>query len=99
MIPYRSPIEASHVRRDPPLSQGLPSAVIVLITTNETQIAFPASGRYHDVCRFHIKKILKLSILKGGSSIRDFKNTEGKSGNFRFSFTLIHEKPKLKVRS
>jgi len=33
-----------------------------------------------------IKKILKLAILKGGSSIRDFKNTLGKSGNFQQFF-------------
>ena len=33
-----------------------------------------------------IKKILQLSILKGGSSIRDFKNTLGKSGNFQQFF-------------
>jgi len=35
---------------------------------------------------FNIKKILKLSISKGGSSIRDFKNTLGKSGNFQQFF-------------
>jgi formamidopyrimidine-DNA glycosylase len=33
-----------------------------------------------------IKKILQLSILKGGSSIRDFKNTLGKSGSFQQFF-------------
>ena len=34
----------------------------------------------------NIKKILKLSILKGGSSIKDFQNTHGKSGNFQQFF-------------
>ena len=34
----------------------------------------------------NIKKTLKLSILKGGSSIRDFKNSFGKSGNFQQFF-------------
>ena len=34
----------------------------------------------------NIKRILKLSILKGGSSIRDFKNSYGKSGNFQQFF-------------
>jgi len=34
----------------------------------------------------NIRKILKLSISKGGSSISDFKNTEGKSGNFQQFF-------------
>jgi len=35
---------------------------------------------------FNIKKILKLSISKGGSSIRDFKNTLGKNGSFQQFF-------------
>ena len=33
-----------------------------------------------------IKKVLKFSISKGGSSIRDFRNTLGKSGNFQQFF-------------
>jgi len=35
---------------------------------------------------YNIKKILKISISKGGSSIRDFKNTSGNSGNFQQFF-------------
>ena len=35
---------------------------------------------------FNIKKILKFSIIKGGSSIRDFKNTLGESGSFQQFF-------------
>ena len=34
----------------------------------------------------NIKKILKSSILKGGSSIKDFKNLSGKSGSFQSFF-------------
>ena len=34
----------------------------------------------------NIKKVLKFSISKGGSSIRNFKNTFGKSGNFQQFF-------------
>ena len=34
----------------------------------------------------NIKIILKFSISKGGSSIRDFKNTIGKSGKFQQFF-------------
>ena len=34
----------------------------------------------------NIKKILKFSISKGGSSIRDFQNTLGKSGSFQQFF-------------
>ena len=43
---------------------------------------------------FHIKKILKFSILKGGSSIRDFKNTLGKSGSFQQFFHVYGQKNK-----
>ena len=40
----------------------------------------------------NIKKILKFSILKGGSSIKDFKNTSGKSGSFQQFFRVYgHE--------
>jgi len=35
---------------------------------------------------FNIKKILRVSISKGGSSIKDFKNTQGKSGEFQQFF-------------
>ena len=43
---------------------------------------------------FNIKKILKFSISKGGSSIRDFKNTLGKSGNFQQFFHVYGQKNK-----
>ena len=37
---------------------------------------------------FYIKKILKFSISKGGSSIRDYRNTLGKSGSFQQFFSV-----------
>jgi len=41
---------------------------------------------------FYIKKILKFSISKGGSSIKDYKNTLGKSGSFQQFFHVYgHE--------
>ena len=43
---------------------------------------------------FNIKKILKFSILKGGSSIRDFQNALGKSGNFQQFFHVYKQKNK-----
>ena len=43
---------------------------------------------------FNIKKILKFSISKGGSSIRDFKNTFGKSGTFQQFFHVYGQKNK-----
>ena len=35
---------------------------------------------------FNIRKILKFSISQGGSSIKDFNNTSGKTGNFQQFF-------------
>ena len=40
------------------------------------------------------KKILKFAISKGGSSVRDFKNTLGKSGNFQQFFRVYGQKNK-----
>ena len=34
------------------------------------------------------KKVLLKSIKKGGSSIRDFKNTEGIKGGFQYNFKV-----------
>ncbi len=42
----------------------------------------------------NIKKILKNSISKGGSSIRDFKNITGKSGKFQQFFHVYGRKNK-----
>ena len=42
----------------------------------------------------NIKKILKISISKGGSSIRDFKNILGKSGDFQQFFKVYGENNK-----
>lgn len=42
----------------------------------------------------NIKKILKFSISKGGSSIRNFENTLGKSGNFQQFFHVYGQKNK-----
>ena len=42
----------------------------------------------------NIKKILQLSILKGGSSIRDFKNILGKSGSFQQFFHVYGQESK-----
>ena len=42
----------------------------------------------------NIKKILKFSISKGGSSIRNFQNTLGKNGNFQQFFRVYGQKNK-----
>ena len=45
------------------------------------------------------KKILKKSIFQGGSSIKDFANTEGESGNFQQTFNVYNrEKRKCKTQ-
>ena len=36
------------------------------------------------------KKVLKKSIIKGGSSIRDFKNTSGDKGSFQNEFKVYN---------
>ena len=41
------------------------------------------------------KKILKISIVRGGSSIKNFANTEGKSGNFQQKFN-VYDREKSK---
>jgi len=43
---------------------------------------------------FNIKKILRFSISKGGASIKDFKNTLGKSGAFQQFFHIYGRKNK-----
>jgi len=42
----------------------------------------------------NIKKILKFAISKGGSSVRDFQSTLGKSGNFQQFFRVYGQKNK-----
>ena len=42
----------------------------------------------------NVKKILRFSISKGGSSIRDFKNTLGKSGTFQQFFYVYGQENK-----
>jgi len=39
----------------------------------------------------YTKKILKISIIKGGASIKDFVNAEGKSGNFQRKFKVYNK--------
>jgi formamidopyrimidine-DNA glycosylase len=45
------------------------------------------------------KRILKISIARGGSSIKDFSNTDGESGNFQQTFNVYNrEKEKCKTK-
>ena len=43
---------------------------------------------------YNIRRILKISINQGGSSIKNFKNTYGKSGNFQQFFNVYGQENK-----
>ena len=43
---------------------------------------------------YNIRKILKISINQGGSSIKNFRNTYGKSGNFQQFFNVYGQENK-----
>ena len=43
---------------------------------------------------YNIRKVLKIAIDKGGSSIKDFKNAYGKSGNFQQFFNVYGQENK-----
>ena len=43
---------------------------------------------------YNIRKLLKVAIDEGGSSIKDFKNTYGKSGNFQQFFNVYGQENK-----
>ena len=74
-----------------------------------SKLVFSYCGQFHCINNFflffckgneinnlilNIKKILKFSISKGGSSIRDFQNALGKSGNFQQFFHVYGRKNK-----
>jgi len=43
---------------------------------------------------YNIRRVLKISINQGGSSIKDFKNAYGKSGNFQLFFNVYGQENK-----
>jgi len=43
---------------------------------------------------YNIRRVLKISINQGGSSIKDFKNADGKSGNFQQFFNVYGQENK-----
>jgi len=43
---------------------------------------------------YNIRKVLKVAIDQGGSSIKDFKNAYGKSGNFQQFFNVYGQENK-----
>ena len=60
--------------------------VLFLSAINPLRSCNKLNNNEINILILNIKKILKNSISKGGSSIRDFKNTTGKSGKFQQFF-------------
>ena len=71
------------------------SEILFLSKINPNKQAMKLSEKdYKKIISFS-KSILSRAIKKGGSSIRDFKNTSGKSGNFQKEFK-VYQRENLK---
>ena len=64
------------------------SEILFLSKINPTTHAMKLSKEDCKKIIFFSKSVLKKAIKKGGSSIRDFKNTSGQSGNFQKEFKV-----------
>jgi len=64
------------------------SEILFLCKINPTRHAMKLSKKECKKIIFFSKSILNQAIQKGGSSIRDFKNTSGQSGNFQKEFKV-----------
>jgi len=64
------------------------SEILFLSKINPTTCAMKLSKEDCKKIIFFSKSVLKKAIKKGGSSIRDFKNTVGQSGNFQKEFKV-----------
>ena len=64
------------------------SEILFLSKINPTTRAMKLSKEDCKKIIFFSKSVLKKAIKKGGSSIRDFKNTSGQSGNFQKEFKV-----------
>ena len=64
------------------------SEILFLCKINPSKKAKDLSKEDCKKIIYFSKYVLKQSIKKGGSSIRDFKNTEGNSGNFQKEFRV-----------
>ena len=67
---------------------------LFLSKINPTRIGSSLSKKEIKILIISIIKILKFSILKGGSSIRDFKNISGKTGSFQQFFYVYGQNNK-----
>ena len=64
------------------------SEILFLCKINPTTLAMRLSKKDCKNIILFSKKVLNRAIQKGGSSIRDFRNTFGKSGNFQKEFKV-----------
>tara|TARA_B110001452_G_scaffold223913_1_gene197295 strand:+ start:189 stop:515 length:327 start_codon:yes stop_codon:yes gene_type:complete len=67
------------------------SEILFLSKINPKTYAMKLSKKDCKKIIFYAKSVLNKAITKGGSSIRDFKNTEGKSGNFQKEFKVYQK--------
>ena len=67
------------------------SEILFLSKINPKTYAMQLSKKDCKKIIFYAKSVLNKAITKGGSSIRDFKNTEGKSGNFQKEFKVYQK--------
>ena len=71
------------------------SEILFLSKINPNKQAMKLSKKDYKKIIFFSKSVLSEAIAKGGSSIRDFKNTSGKSGNFQKEFK-VYQRENLK---
>ena len=64
------------------------SEILFLCKINPTKKVLSLRKKDHLNILINSKKVLSNAIKKGGSSIRDFKNTSGKKGNFQSDFKV-----------
>jgi formamidopyrimidine-DNA glycosylase len=70
------------------------SEILFFCKINPTTYAMKLSKKDCKKIIFYSKSVLNKAIKKGGSSIRDFKDTEGQSGNFQKEFK-VYQREKL----
>ena len=71
------------------------SEILFLSKIRPNKQAMMLSKKDYKKIIFFSKSVLSKAIKKGGSSIRDFKNTSGKSGNFQKEFK-VYQRENLK---
>ena len=68
------------------------SEILFLCKIKPTRHAMKLTKQECKKIIFFAKSVLNRAIKKGGSSIRDFKNTSGQSGNFQKEFKVYQKK-------